>query len=100
MFRRVSIYLAAPAVLFAGSTFASPALADQQQIAAPSAPDGAAPADQAQKKMVCRSVLQTGTRFATRQCATQTAWNHQEDEARRAARENIDRAVVNTTHGD
>lgn len=100
MFQRVSIYLAAPALLFVGSAIASPAFADQQQLAAPATANIAVPADQAQKKMVCRSVLQTGTRFATRQCETQTAWNHQEEEARKAAHEVIDRAVVNTTHGD
>jgi hypothetical protein len=57
-------------------------------------------APQPEKKVVCRTVQVTGSRFPERTCETKLAWDKQEDEARRAAHDVIDRAVVNTTHGD
>ena len=73
------------------------------EIATPSVPamSAANQADQAEaKKIVCRSVPVTGSRFPERQCAPKSAWAKQEEEARRAGHEVLDRAVVNTSRGN
>jgi len=82
----MSFGLAVPSV-----ALADPAVAVQSQNQ---------PAAQPEKKVVCRSVQVTGSRFAQRSCETKMAWDKQEEEARKAAHEVIDRAVVNTTRGD
>jgi hypothetical protein len=48
------------------------------------------------KKIVCRSVPVTGSRFPTRQCASKTAWAAQEEAARKAGHETFDRVQVET----
>lgn len=99
MLRRLSIYLAVP-----GLALASPALADSSPQAAlqSSQTQQAQDAQQSQSenKVVCRSELQTGTRFAQRKCATKLAWDKEEELAKRQAHEHFDAPVVNTTRGN
>ena len=99
MSRRLFLVVTLPVAM----AFPSAAFADQASVPTVQTP-GMSAADQAEqadaKKIVCRSVLVTGSRFPERQCAPKYAWAKQEDEARKAGHDVIDRAVVNTTRGD
>jgi len=85
---RLSNVLLIPALVSASAAIADPPIVVQGQQPLP--------APNAEKKIICRSTMQTGSRFATRKCETKLAWDNQEEEARRAAHEVIDRAVVYT----
>jgi hypothetical protein len=78
--------------LFGGLAIAAPATAGPPIVVQAQTTNPADPAD----KLICRSVLQTGTRFSERKCATKRQWEAQAEEARRAAHEVIDRPQIDT----
>lgn len=74
-------------LVVAAPATAGPPIVVQAQTANPADPDD---------KIICRSVLQTGTRFSERKCATKRQWEAQAEEARRAAHDVIDRPQIDT----
>jgi hypothetical protein len=50
-------------------------------------------------KVVCKSVMKTGTRFRTRTCHTRKQWQEIEEQNKRNTREMIDRPVIEARRG-
>ena len=75
-------------VAFAGFAFSSAVSAQRVATPAPSQ-------DDAQSKIVCKSVLRTGTRFKERTCKSVKQWEVMRDQQRREASEWIDKPQVN-----
>jgi hypothetical protein len=59
-------------------------------------PPAASESPQAAEKMVCKRLVQTGTRFKTRICKPKGEWDAEREASARSAKEMIDRPVVNT----
>jgi len=74
-------------VAFAGLAFSSSAYAEQATAPAQGQ-------DDAQSKVVCKSVLRTGTRFKERTCKTVKQWDVAREQQRREASELVDKPLV------
>jgi hypothetical protein len=75
------------AVALAGLAFSSAVSAEQAGTPAQSQ-------DDAQSKVVCKSVLRTGTRFKERTCKTVKQWDVAREQQRREASELVDKPLV------
>lgn len=92
MFGRSILIVGLGSMLLPSVALADQAVVGSQPALSPQAQAAAVDA----KKIVCRSVPVTGSRFPTRQCASKTAWAAQEEAARKAGHETFDRVQVET----